>query len=82
MPIDDFPVMDNKDLDKKIDLDIKSLKHLINNCKFCMGLDESRQYLNGIFFHVSNEQISTVATDGHRLAKCVLEKKTDSILME
>ncbi len=78
MPIDDFPVMDNKDLDKQIDLDIKSMKHLINNCKFCMGLDESRQYLNGIFFHVSNEQISTVATDGHRLAKCVLEKKTDS----
>ena len=38
MPIDDFPVMDNKDLDKQIDLDIKSLKHLINNCKFCMGL--------------------------------------------
>ena len=77
MPIDDFPVMDNKDLDREIDLDIKSLKHLINNCKFCMGLDESRQYLNGIFFHVSNEQISAVATDGHRLAKCVLEKKTD-----
>ena len=56
MPIDDFPVMDNKDLDKKIDLDIKSLKHLINNCKFCMGLDESRRYLNGIFFQIMLSQ--------------------------
>ena len=69
MPIDDFPVMDNKELDKQIDMNTKSLSHLINNCKFCMGLDESRQYLNGIF-HVTNGQISTVATDGHRLAKC------------
>ena len=77
MPIDDFPVMDGKDLEKTIDLDNKSLRHLINNCKFCMGLDESRQYLNGVFFHLSNDQISTVATDGHRLAKCVLQDKNE-----
>ena len=78
MPIDDFPVMDNKELDKQIDMNTKSLSHLINNCKFCMGLDESRQYLNGIFFHVTNGQISTVATDGHRLAKCTSRNKVDN----
>ncbi len=75
MHIDDFPVMDNKNLDEKINLDSKELKHLIDNCKFCMGVDESRQYLNGIYFHKSNESVSTVATDGHRLSKCNLEKK-------
>jgi len=77
MSIDDFPVMDKKDLNEKIDLDAKELKHLIDNCKFCMGVDESRQYLNGIFFHKSNDFVSTVATDGHRLSKCSLEKKVD-----
>ncbi len=75
MPIDDFPMMDNKDLEKVVNLEADSIRHLINNCKFCMGLDESRQYLNGIFLHISNEKIASVATDGHRLSKCTLADK-------
>ena len=36
-----------------------------------MGLDESRQYLNGIYLHSNGETVSTVATD-LRLSKCSL----------
>ena len=35
-----------------------------------MGLDESRQYLNGIYFHGNEDKVLAVATDGHRLSKC------------
>ena len=34
--------MDLNDLETQIELESVSLKDLIDNCKFCMGLDESR----------------------------------------
>ena len=74
LPIDDFPIMDINELDTTIEVESNSLKDLLDNCKFCMGLDESRQYLNGIYLHLSKNLISTVATDGHRLSKCSLSK--------
>ena len=85
LPIEDFPVMDSDNLDAEITLKSNDLKILINNSKFCMGLDESRQYLNGIFLHTNGESILAVATDGHRLSKCSvlgkLDKKFDGIII-
>ena len=72
LPIDDFPVMDADKLDVILELKSDELKNLINNCKFCMGLDESRQYLNGIYLHKNEDQVTTVATDGHRLSKSMI----------
>ena len=72
LPVDDFPVMDEDKLEIEIKVKSKNFKNLVNNCKFCMGLDESRQYLNGIYLHSNGETVSTVATDGHRLSKCSL----------
>ena len=72
LPVDDFPVMDEDKLDVEFQIKSQHFKDLINNCKFCMGLDESRLYLNGIYLHSSGESVSTVATDGHRLSKCSL----------
>ena len=71
MPVDDFPEMDDENLEISLEVDSKELSNLIDKCKFCMGVDESRQYLNVIYLHQSGEVISTVATDGHRLAKCL-----------
>ncbi len=72
LPVDDFPMMDAQKLEVSLELESNDFKNLINNCKFCMGLDESRQYLNGIYLHSSEKAISTVSTDGHRLAKCTI----------
>ena len=69
--------MDSDNLDADITLKSSDLKMLINNSKFCMGLDESRQYLNGIFLHTNGEFILAVATDGHRLSKCSVSGKLD-----
>ena len=74
LPTDDFPVMDLNELESTIELESQVFKDLIDNCKFCMGLDESRQYLNGIYLHLSKNLVSTVSTDGHRLAKSSLTK--------
>jgi len=74
LPVDDFPIMDAQKLEVSLEIESKDFKNLINNCKFCMGLDESRQYLNGIYLHSSENAISTVATDGHRLAKCTISE--------
>ena len=72
LPVDDFPMMDAQKLEVSLELKANDFKNLINNCKFCMGLDESRQYLNGIYLHSSEKAVSTVSTDGHRLAKCTI----------
>ena len=47
----------------------RKLKYLINDCKLPMGVDESRPYLNGVYMHSTENEIITVATDGHRLSK-------------
>jgi DNA polymerase-3 subunit beta len=70
LPTEDFPVMDSENLAREISINSNDLKILIDNTKFCMGLDESRQYLNGIYFHGNEDKVLAVATDGHRLSKC------------
>ena len=47
------------------------LLHLIGSTRFAMSTEESRYYLNGIYFHTKDGDsplLRTVATDGHRLA--------------
>ncbi len=70
LPTSDFPEMEEENLNQSISLDSKKLSYLLNDTKFSMGVDESRQYLNGIYFHHNENRLITVATDGHRLSKC------------
>ena len=71
--VDDFPVMASSEYDFTFSLDVRSLKRLFDKVKFAMSMEETRFYLNGVYFHefVEDEKkyIRTVATDGHRLAK-------------
>ena len=70
LPTSDFPEMEEENLNQSISLDSKKLSYLLNDTKFSMGVDESRQYLNGIYFHHIENKLIAVATDGHRLSKC------------
>tara|TARA_Y100001968_G_C19267841_1_gene672626 strand:- start:273 stop:989 length:717 start_codon:yes stop_codon:yes gene_type:complete len=49
------------------------LNKLFEKTKFAMSTEETRYYLNGVFFHVAKTQdtntLRAVATDGHRLAQ-------------
>jgi len=46
----------------------KTLKHLLGQVAFAMAVQDIRYYLNGILFVAEGNQLSLVATDGHRLA--------------
>ena len=71
---DDFPVLTTENY--KISFLLKSsiLKEMIDKTYFAISNEETRYYLNGIFFHtikLNNKFfLRSIATDGHRLAQC------------
>ena len=70
----DFPEMEQENLNNQLIIESDKLRYLFNDCKFSMGIDESRQYLNGIYLHQNEDQLVTVATDGHRLSRCQIKQ--------
>ena len=76
LPRDDFPVIAEGDLPTQFELPAETLKQIIDKTRFAISTEETRYYLNGIYFHVSDEGqpvLKAAATDGHRLATCVTE---------
>jgi DNA polymerase-3 subunit beta len=53
---------------KEINLSNNVLSRLINKTIFACSSDELRPALTGVYFQIGDNQIQTVATDGHRLA--------------
>jgi DNA polymerase-3 subunit beta len=74
LPRDDFPVIVEGDLPTSFELPAATLAQLIDRTKFAISTEETRYYLNGIFIHVSDEELKAAATDGHRLARFTLPK--------
>ncbi|MFI3242457.1 MAG: DNA polymerase III subunit beta [Alphaproteobacteria bacterium] len=74
IPAEDFPVIASDQLPIKFVMEKESLKALIDKTKFAVSTEETRYYLNGIYFHAKKDGetkiLRAVATDGHRLA-CV-----------
>jgi DNA polymerase III subunit beta len=68
LPAEDFPVMSEGELTHKFTLSSKDFLKLIDKTKFAMSNEETRYYLNGVYFHISNGKLRAVATDGHRLS--------------
>ena len=73
LPDADFPDLNAGDLPVNFSIASADLKRLIDRTQFAISTEETRYYLNGIFFHVVGEgdaaHLRAVATDGHRLAK-------------
>jgi DNA polymerase-3 subunit beta len=68
LPDEDFPEMSSGDMPCNFSMNSKDLKRLIDKTKFAISTEETRYYLNGIFFHSINSELRSVATDGHRMA--------------
>lgn len=70
---EDFPKISTDDLSTKFVLSATELKRMIDKTKFAISNEETRYYLNGIFFHRTQKNsidiLRAVATDGHRLAQ-------------
>ena len=73
MKTDDFPTIADSDLDTNFVLSANELIRMIDKTKFAISNEETRYYLNGIFFHKTQKDsidiLRSVATDGHRLAQ-------------
>jgi len=73
LPADDFPELGLDGMSHEFRLPARDLARLIEKTRFAISTDETRYYLNGIYFHAieSGERplLRAVATDGHRLAR-------------
>jgi DNA polymerase-3 subunit beta len=73
LPPADFPAMSEGDLPHRFQLPATDLKGIIDRTRFAISNEETRYYLNGIYFHAATaggtQVLRGVATDGHRLAR-------------
>ncbi len=73
LPKEDYPIIETNNEGVDIILNSKILFKLIDKTKFAISNEETRYFLNGLYFNVTNEEnkniVTLVGTDGHRLAK-------------
>ena len=73
LPKDEFPIIETKTSNaKKITVKSEIIFNLINKTKFAISNEETRYFLNGLYFNINSKNnlsdITFVGTDGHRLA--------------
>ncbi|MDR2313273.1 MAG: DNA polymerase III subunit beta [Spirochaetaceae bacterium] len=61
----EFPIFNKENY---FDVPVKEFKEMIQQTVFAVSDDETRYFMNGIFFKKEEEKIVMVATDGRRLA--------------
>lgn len=54
----------------KVELDAQVLLNGINRALFATADDELRPTMNGIYFDITTDDITMVASDGHKLVRC------------
>lgn len=73
LPATEFPSTDQVETLETVKIQEVELKKLIEKTSFSMANQDVRYYLNGLLFEFHDGSLTTVATDGHRLAVCDLE---------
>jgi DNA polymerase III subunit beta len=73
---EDFPDLAAGEFAHEFEIVATDLKRLIEKTRFAISTEETRYYLNGIYFHTAQsgagQMLRAVATDGHRLAQVEL----------
>ena len=73
LPKEDFPIIEVENLENELSIDSQKFLKLIDKTRFAISSEETRYFLNGIYFHknkdTNDDVLTMVATDGHRLAK-------------
>ena len=78
LPKDEFPIITTVSNDgMRLKVKSENIYSLIDKTKFAISNEETRYFLNGLYFNVSNNDKSSlltfVGTDGHRLATSSIE---------
>ncbi len=68
---DDFPDIELADDAEGILFEAEKLFAAINNTLFATGNDDLRLAMTGVFFQVDFNKITFVATDAHKLVRCI-----------
>lgn len=69
----EFPNIEEALFNLKLEIDSLELKSLFDKTQFAMAHQDVRYYLNGMLLELNGEKLSSVATDGHRLALATLK---------
>ena len=68
----EFPITEENFKENEFSLNSKKFLKMLNKCKFSISNDETRHYLSGIFFHLTENEnkkfLTAVATDSHRMS--------------
>ena len=85
LPKEDFPVMSSSEYSANFSAKAPALRRLFDKSKFAISTEETRYYLNGVYFHIAEGEegrmLRAVATDGHRLARVDTELPTGAEAM-
>ena len=73
---EDFPAAPILENGESIDIDNEMMHRIIEKTAFAVSADMLRPALTGVLFEFKDNKLTTVATDGHRLAKLTIDKKT------
>lgn len=77
LPQTDFPELSNSNFTHTFRMESAEMKRLIERTQFAISNEETRYYLNGIYFHAIDVagalKLRAVATDGHRLARAEMD---------
>ncbi len=85
LPKEDFPIIEYENTGNTIKINSKIIFKLIDKTKFAISNEETRYFLNGLYFNITKDQnksiVTLVGTDGHRLAKFShnIEDKSDQV---
>ncbi len=77
LPTDNFPTFADEFDSQEVNINSAKLLKLLNKTKISISNDDTRHYLNGVYFHLTEAQgknfLTGVATDSHRLSSSSLE---------
>lgn len=76
-PAADYPKLGDDDYAATFEMQSDDLARMFGKVSFAMSSEETRYYLQGVYFHPCEKGISTVATDGHRLAQTWIDQQED-----
>ncbi len=68
LPREDFPTLPDADMEGAVVLPGATLRQMVAKTQFAITGEDTRYFLNGALFVLKSDEMSLVATDGHRLA--------------
>ena len=73
LPAHEYAVIKKEDFPFSFTIKTSDLGDLLERTRYAISMEETRYYLNGLYFELSNKDktplLRAVSTDGHRLAK-------------